>query len=369
MESGRLQRHNASDPGEREIVDHLVEHFDTYPRELVVNYYIALKTKHFVVLAGPPDVDKESLAQGLAEALVGRPGLQWSLIQAHPWWATRTRAPRQLAEAHARFNSLKVYDFIEAASASEHLGLPFSFLAGIKDMSPAEVVCYFEDLPRGLFWRADGTITRIDLPGNLFVTGTLNTTEHNMPLLSAQVHRHAIVIRLVPDRCAPASGPDGPSGPKLDWQQTLITSGVGGAEEARAKLSRILPGGCAPLVEMERFVRRLGLPRLPSTAAADAWLYLANAFDLDGHGLFVDSVVENLTVARDYAMTQSVLPLISSRWLEAPQMRDTIGEHLVTRFPRAYARCLASRGAGSSRNAGVDGRRAARSPKRAIGSD
>lgn len=83
-----LQQQTSTGPDEHEIIDRLVEHVGAYQREVVVNYYVALKTKHLVVLAGPPDVDKMCLAQGLAEILVGWPSLQWCLFKAHPWWTT-----------------------------------------------------------------------------------------------------------------------------------------------------------------------------------------------------------------------------------------------------------------------------------------
>jgi len=70
------QRQTSMGLDEHEIVDHLVEHIGVYQREVVVNYYTALKTKQFVILAGPPDVDKICLAKGLAETLVGWPSLQ-----------------------------------------------------------------------------------------------------------------------------------------------------------------------------------------------------------------------------------------------------------------------------------------------------
>ena len=69
---------------EREIVEYLVEHLNVYQRQVVVNYYIALKAKHFVILAGPRDVDKMGLAQGLSGILLGEPSMQWCSFQAHP---------------------------------------------------------------------------------------------------------------------------------------------------------------------------------------------------------------------------------------------------------------------------------------------
>ena len=73
---------------------------------------------------------------------------------------------------HARFNIVKLLDCIEAALAVEAMELPF--FVGIERMSPAEVVCYFHDLPRGLFWQADASTVRIYPPKNLYITGTLD---------------------------------------------------------------------------------------------------------------------------------------------------------------------------------------------------
>jgi len=179
---------------EHEIVDRLVEHIGVYQREVVVDYYIALKTKQFVILAGPPDVDKIRLAQGLAETLVGWPSLQWCLFQAHPWWTTRTGLPGYYAMAHTQFNTLKLLDAIETARGIEALGLPF--FVGIERMSPAEVVCYFQDLPRGLLWQADGSMRRIRLPKNLYITGTLDVEDENGLVLSQEVYGRAAIIQV-----------------------------------------------------------------------------------------------------------------------------------------------------------------------------
>ncbi len=363
MVSGRVQRRNSSDPGEREIVDHLVEHFETCSREVVVNYYIALKTKHFVILAGSPEVDKESLAQGLGEALVGCPGLPWSLTEGHRWWMSDVEAPRQRAEADPRCSTLKLQTFLHAASTSESFGFPFSFLAGIKELSPAEVGCYFEDLPRGLSWRADGSTAHVHLPANLFVTGTLNTNGGRMPFLAPGVHRHATVVHLGPDQCPPTGRPRRPSRPKVHWQQAFVTSGASSIGQARTKLSRILPDDCAPLANIESLAHRLGVPRLPPCVSTDAWLYLANAFDGRGRGLFLDPVVENLSTARDYVMAQSMLSLVGGRWSERSWRWEGVGDYLWGRFPRAYARCSAysstagSAGDGGRRETGAQRRR------------
>jgi hypothetical protein len=160
--------------------------------------------RRFVILAGPPSVDKVGLARGLAEALAGQFDEQWCLFQAHPWWTAQTAGAGHLVELHERFKTLKLSEFIAAARASEATGRPF--FVGIERMSPAEVVCYFEDLPRGLLWQPDATAVPVVLLRNLYVTGTLDVAEKGGLDFSPEVCRHAAVIRLDRD---PSTAPLG----------------------------------------------------------------------------------------------------------------------------------------------------------------
>jgi hypothetical protein len=329
------QRKTAARPGEREIVDCLIEHVNAYQREVVVNYYVALKTKPFVILAGPPDVDKMCLAQGLAEILVGWPSLQWCLFQAHPWWTTRTGAPGHFAMAHAQFNTVKLLDSIEAASAVEAMKLPF--FVGIERMSPAEVVCYFDDLPRGLLWQADGSTVRIHRSKNLYITGTLDVEEQARVVLSQEVYRHATVLQVDRGHLAPSTGRRKTSQRRLDWQQRFARSTIRHGDHARAKLAQILSNGHAPFAPLDELVLRLGVAGFSPFIFEEACLYLANAFDGEGRGLFVEPVIENLRIAQDYVLMQSVLPRVRSQWAEAPRVWSEVSEYLAPRFPRAYA--------------------------------
>lgn len=328
------QRQTSIGPDEHEIVDHLVEHIDAYQREVVVNYYVALKTKRCVVLAGPPDVDKMCLAQGLAEIVARQPGLHWCLFQAHPWWTTHSGSPGQFAVAHAQFNFLKLLDFIKLASASEAVGLPF--FVGVERMSPAEVVCYFQDLPRGLVWRADASTLRIYLPENLYITGTLDVEEDRW-VLSQEVYRHATIVQVDRGHVPPCAGSREMSQRRPHWQPRFTGSAIRHGDEARAKLARILPSGHAPLAPLAELACRLGLAAFSPLVLEEAWLYLANAFDGDGPGLFVEPVIENLRIAQDYVLVQSVLPRVSSQWAEAPGIWGEVSEYLAPRFPRACA--------------------------------
>lgn len=330
------QRQTSIEPTECEIVDQLVEYVSVCQREVVVNYYVALKAKRFVILAGPGDVDKMCLAQGLTEILVGQLSQQRCLFQAHPWWVTRTRDPAHFAMAHAQFNALKLLDFIEAASHSEAEGLAFPFFAGIERMSPAEVVCYFHDLPRGLLWQADASTVQVDLPKNLYITGTLNMEEGDGLVQIPEVDHYATIIRVDRRHFAPFAGPRKASPQRSAGQRRFVRSVIRRGDHARAKLTQILPDGYAPLAPLNELLRRLGMAGFSPFVFEEALLYLANAFDGDGRGLFVQPVVENLRIAQDYVLVQGVLPYVNSRWAGAPEVWGVVSDYLAPRFPRAY---------------------------------
>lgn len=322
--------------GERDLVDYLVEQIDTYRREAVVNYYVTLKSKRFVVLAGPPDVDKISLAQGVAEALVGTSSFQWSCFQAHPWWSTHTGDPRHFAMAHARFNALKMNDLIELALQHESQQRPF--LLGVKRMSRAEVACYFQDLPCGLLWRPDASAAHIRLPSNLFVTGTLDVEDDHRRIWSQDVSPHAAVIRIRHDDLAFQETYRRTTWQDGDWEQQFVRSRVHHTAQARAKLARTLPSGSRPLAPLHELGRHSQDAGLPPHVLEEAWLYLANAFDEEGRGLFIDSAAENLAIAQDYVLVQNVLPRIYAQCDgRTVAVWEDVREYLAPLYPRAHA--------------------------------
>ena len=332
---GQTSRHRPVTADEHELVDYLAEHVHAYRREVVINYYVTLKSKRFVVLAGPHDVDKMPLAQGVAEGLVGRPSFQWSCFQAHPWWSTHTGYPGQYAIAHAHFNALKMSDLIELALEGEREGLPF--FVGVKRLSRAEVECYFHDLPRGLLWRADASTARIHLPDNLWVTGTLDLDEEDGSDWSQDVSRYTAVVHIGHDDLAPPERRHDVARPDADWGQQFIQSRVQHGDRARAKLARVLPGNPNPLAPLNELKHHFETIDLPPFVLEEARLYLANAFDDKGRGLFVESVAENLAIALDYVLVQSVLPYILAQGDVETGTWDQVREYLALYHPRACA--------------------------------
>ncbi|HDQ73875.1 MAG TPA: hypothetical protein ENN19_17530 [Chloroflexi bacterium] len=338
-----LQRQTPIASDERQIVDRITEHVGAYRREVVANYYVALKTGCFVVLVGPDRQNQTRLAQGLADSLVGRSSLQLCAFQAHPWWANSTGNPGQFATSHAQFNALKLLDFIDVASASEAAGFPYLFFSTIKRMSAAELECYFHDLPQGLFWQADTSVISIDLPRNVYATGILET-EPSGPALDKAIYRHATVIPLPPGRLPRSAARRNPSPERVDWQRAFSQSAVQSSKQARAKLARILPDGQsspAPIADLDHVLWSVPLPPF---ARDQVWRYLANAFDRDGNGLFVATVDENLRIAQDHALAQYVLPHLDDQLSKRqPGALKRVTEYLANRFPRAHAQAIGRR--------------------------
>lgn len=168
--------------------------------------------------------------------------------------------------------------YVEAASHSEAEGLAFPFFAGIERMSPAEVVCYFHDLPRGLLWQADASTVQVDLPKNLYITGTLNMEERDGLVQIPEVDHYATIIRVDRRHFAPFAGPRKASPQRSAGQHRFARSVIRRGDHARAKLTQILPDGYAPLAPLNELLRRLGMAGFSPFVFEEALLYLANAF-------------------------------------------------------------------------------------------
>jgi hypothetical protein len=92
------EANNVGDIGsERNLLDlveaHVAAQGFTFPPLAVRNYYVALKTKPFVILAGLSGTGKTRLTELLAEALVGPDAAeQYLLLPVRPDWTDPKRA-------------------------------------------------------------------------------------------------------------------------------------------------------------------------------------------------------------------------------------------------------------------------------------
>ena len=156
-------------------------------------------------------------------------------------------------------------------------------------------------------------------------------------VLSQEVYRHATVIQVDHGHFASSSRRCETSRWRPDWPQRFVRSAIRRADHAGAKLAQILPDRYEPFAPLDELELRLGEAGFSPFVFKEACLYLANAFDGEGRGLFVEPVIENLRIAQDYVLVQSVLPRVSSQWAGASGIWSEVSEYLAPRFPRAYA--------------------------------
>ena len=342
-------------PAERDTLAHIVGHASgldaAWPANEVINLYVALKTKPFVILTGLPETGQRRLARRFARALVGPHPVQHQTLQAHPWWANRTGDVGHYGALQARLNGLKFYECLQAAAAAVSDGL--AFFVHLEDMSPAEVEGYFCDLPNG-FHQGDGRLhlpsftvrCPTQFPANLYVIGTLDQHWDSSYHFSQCVLTTATVIYAMPLASAPtfAALPTS-TFPPSGYQRVFVESAVRDEYQARTKLRAIL-GDESPAQELLEEVEWLLWAHhieLDPVALHAGLCYLANAFDIEGKGLFAADPVANLSIALDYVIAQEVLPRLKETLAENKAARRELADYLTGRYPRALWQILPTR--------------------------
>ncbi len=137
----------------------------TYPREVVADYYISLKTKPFVILTGVSGTGKTRLTQLLADALTSAGSGHYLLVPVAPDWTDNSYLmgyynviqERQIDTAFSRFYNM----------AGDVRKEPF--FVCLDEMNLAKVEHYFSHFLSNM--------ETGDFPANLFITGTVNIDE------------------------------------------------------------------------------------------------------------------------------------------------------------------------------------------------
>lgn len=173
----------------------------SYPKLLLENFYLSLKTKPFVILAGISGTGKTKLVKLFAEA-VGATGDngQFSLIPVRPDWSD----PSDLLgykDLSGVFRLGRLTEILIEATKPENRNKPF-FIC-LDEMNLARVEHYFSDILSILesqSWQNDriqtdalvaqdllnasglGHFTRnLNIPDNVFIIGTVNMDETTHP--------------------------------------------------------------------------------------------------------------------------------------------------------------------------------------------
>ena len=161
----------------------------TYEDGLIENFYLSLKSKPFVILAGTSGTGKTKLVKLFAEAI----GAEYKLVPVRPDWSDSSDLFGH-ANIHGQFVDGAIVEFVESAMVDPEK--PY-FLC-LDEMNLARVEYYFSDflsLIETRKWDGDTILTdTVDLgeagnkkhsdlciPENLYVIGTVNMDETTYP--------------------------------------------------------------------------------------------------------------------------------------------------------------------------------------------
>ncbi len=278
--------------GEQHLVHHLVTTLgDHFPRPLLINYYVSLKTNPFVVLTGREGAGRAALAAGFAAALVGHESGQVITIGSDRW-ARRYSQSSYYRGIHERFGVSQYLETLHEAAAPENSGKVYLVL--LKGLTADELDLYLNRLVRPgchgeryLALPGVPTTEQPPVPPNCFITATMHIPR-GVTTLELEALQHAGQIEFSPDlRRAPAI-PAIPL-PPVGLQRVMLRAVDHDPRKARTRLTAILgPGWTRRLGPSAEVVRLLveGGASIPRDINDAVLLYVANSFDEEGRGLF-----------------------------------------------------------------------------------
>ena len=294
----------------------------TFPAYRLRSYYVALKTKPFVILSGVSGTGKTRLAETFAEVLTGHNPRQFRLLPVRPDWNDSAPLFGYHNVLANRYVSTPFLDIARAAGLPENRQR--AFFVCLDEMNLARVEHYLADYLSALESRAHRIplhedVPDLTLPPNLFVTGTVNVDE-TTHVFSRKVLDRANTLDFdeAPDLAAVTARKgtvrlDEDLGASPAQRQSLFLASrvvnVGRARERLAQRDPAFPD--LALAALSAVNDLLYPPRLHFAYRVrdDVLTFLANSFDGEtGQGLFHPDAKENFTLALDLQIRQKVLP-------------------------------------------------------------
>ncbi|MBX9975193.1 AAA family ATPase [Cytobacillus firmus] len=179
----------------KQLTDHIFDYIQSkgfyYPKEEVINLFLSLKSKPFVILSGISGTGKTKMIQWFAESLgATEKNGQFTLIPVRPDWSDGSDLLGYV-DIKGEFKEGPLTKAIKAAQ--EHPDLPYFVL--LDEMNLARVEYYFSDILSVMESRRweDGKVVssallseeiakeEITLPNNVYVIGTVNMDETTHP--------------------------------------------------------------------------------------------------------------------------------------------------------------------------------------------
>lgn len=185
----------------------------SYDDELIENFYLSLKSKPFVILAGTSGTGKTRLVRLFSEAI----GAKYKLVSVRPDWSDSSDLFGHV-NLKGEFVPGAIIDYIHEAAKPENINTPY-FLC-LDEMNLARVEYYLSDFLSIIETRhkeaghvvtdeiildkaAEGVYGKVILPENVYVIGTVNMDETTFPFSKKVLDRANTIefsyVDLVPD--------------------------------------------------------------------------------------------------------------------------------------------------------------------------
>ncbi len=308
----------------------------------VIHFYITLKSKPLVILAGPNGIGKIALVEQLANVLkTGNRGAHMDisnvhLMLGHPWWAEKSDNLAVFTDAHMRFNTDKLLFVLNEAWRPENARR--LFIVCLTRISPAELIDYFCELATQV---SKGVVTHLGdhyfetpfpFPSNLRLIGTMDTLDYRW--WDEELLSQAIVIPWIG-----CGKPINMSGERSSFsgESIILDSSVRDRQDIYQKIHSVLNGyrqPLLPLLEIESMLMHYGI-QYHKSSFENAIAYIANSWSRNGMGIFTPSTLQNLAISLDMVISQVILPQFSTAIRYFSDLRKSLFATLTPQYPRS----------------------------------
>lgn len=181
---------------QQSIIDHVSSYIQSkgffYEKKDLVNFFLSLKTKPFVILSGISGTGKTKIVQWFAESLgATEENGQFTLIPVRPDWSDSSDLLGYV-NLQGEFQERPLIKVLEAADANPNR----PYFVVLDEMNLARVEYYFSDflsVIESRKWKDGKIVTspvlpesitnkRITIPSNVYIIGTVNMDETTHPL-------------------------------------------------------------------------------------------------------------------------------------------------------------------------------------------
>lgn len=280
----------------------------------IINLYISLKSKPFVILVGSESSKKRRLIEILVKILTNNDPSQSQFMLGHAWGAEQSENVTLFTHDQMQFNIEKFFTLVEEA---QKLGnKDEAFFACLDRISPAEVLYHYSELSNHIQHRKDHLVSSLLLsvsknyPPNFFSIGLMDVRRFSWYDEGLLSQTNVIYWRDgkddSDDLITLKPSLDAYNG-KAEWLGFCVKD----EEAAYLKLLEIikeLPNALFLLLEVEKILIEHGVEFSSRSVTNEVVIYLANAWTKNGNGLFSPSTYRNLEIALDIAISQIVLP-------------------------------------------------------------